>query len=193
VLDLSCAVKKGWSLAGAISLRVLSRQGVPVPGVLYEVLEDDEHSIIGVIQKLSNDSSAVVVHIPDEVETITVRASVQNWTKVRSFGRDKVQFDFLSEINMDNKPSDKLTYWSFGVGVVFAFTLLILSSVFPEPSNAQRQIWQGILSVALAAFANGILGLLEVNLKLPKLGLSIRAIGAIAIAIIVFFFAPAFA
>lgn len=94
---------------------------------------------------------------------------------------------------MDSKPSDKLTIWSFGVGIVFAFTLLILSSVFPEPSSAQRQIWQGILSVALAAFANGILGLLEVNLQLPKLGLSIRAIGAIGIAIIVFFFAPAFA
>ena len=166
---------------------------MPVPGALYEILEDDEKTVVGEIQRLPNDSSAVLIHIEEGESTITVRATVGNWTETRTFGASKVQFDFVSNVSLPSKVDNTLTYWSFGIGVLFALLLLILSSVFAEPSNAQRQIWQGILSVSLAAFANGILGLLEVNLNLPKLGLSIREIGAIGIAVIVFFFAHTFA
>jgi hypothetical protein len=87
----------------------------------------------------------------------------------------------------------KLMFWSFGVGVGFMLILLALSTTNPNPTVSQRQIWQAILSVILAAFANGILGLLEVNINIPRLGLSIRALGAIAVAVIVYFFVPAFA
>lgn len=86
-----------------------------------------------------------------------------------------------------------LSKWSFAVGIFFILVLLILSHLEQSPSPAQRQIWQVTLAIAAAAFANGIQGLLEVNYNFPKIGLTIRAIGAIAIVVIVYFFVPAFA
>lgn len=180
-------------MPGAISLRVLGRGGVPIPGAKYELLESDRETAFSAIQREADDSSAVVIHFPEDENSVSIRASKGSWNETRTFGNDKVQYDFRSDIVVASSFDQKLTVWSFIVGIGFAIILLILSTVVPEPSNAQRQIWQGILSVSLAAFANGILGLLEVNVDIPKLGLSIRAIGAIGIAIIVFFFVPAFA
>ena len=180
-------------MSGAISLRVLGSNGVPLGGACYDLLESDGSTVFATIQREADDTSAVVVHIPDGEATVTVRASKASWCETRTFGADKVQFDFRSDLRMATSFDQKMTAWSFVVGIVFALILLVLSSIEPEPSDAQRQIWQAILSVSLAGFANGILGLLEVNVDIPKIGLTIRAVGAIGIAVIVFFFVPAFA
>lgn len=181
-------------MGAAVTLRVLDCKGVPVSGVLYEILECEGGDCFGLMKREADDASAVLVHIPDGEETITIRASKDGWSETRTFDRSKVQFDYRSDLVVATEDSiQKLTVWSFAIGVGFMLLLLLLSSVYPAPSNSQRQIWQAILSVAGAAFANGILGLLEVNIHMPQAGLAIRAVGAIAVAVIIFFFVPAFA
>lgn len=178
---------------GALALRVLGRNEVPISGVKYEILDSGDGSCFAEIQRLSDDASSVVVQILDGEDTITVRASKGSWTETRTFSRDKVTFDFRSNLEEGNMTEKKLMIWSFAVGIAFMLILLALSTANPDPTASQRQIWQAILSVILAAFANGILGLLEVNVDMPRVGLSIRAAGAFAIAVVVYFFVPAFA
>jgi hypothetical protein len=184
-------------MSDAISLRVIAKNGIPLTGAKYELLDQDGSHCFATIQRTKNDDSAVLVHFPENEDTVTVRASRDHWSETCTFGKTKIQYDFASDITMpdgnDNNFTKRLTASSFAVGIGFLLLILSLSTIYPDPTPAQRQIWQAILSVGLAAFANGILGLLEVTLEIPKVGLTIRAIGAIGIAVIVYFFVPAFA
>jgi len=180
-------------MAGTISIRVLDRHGMPVPGVRYEALDCQDGDCFGTIQRAVDDASAAVIHIPDSEDRVTVRASVNDWNETRTFMASKVQYDFRTNFETARPGMNKLSVWSFAVGVFFLVLLLAISTFQGDPSAAQRQIWQGILSIGVAAFANGILGLLEVNLSIPRVGLTVRSVGAIALAIVVYFYAPAFA
>ena len=70
------------------------------------------------------------------------------------------------------------------VGVVFIFTLIIITFVDPEPSKYQAIVYQTVLALAAAGFAAAIPGLLDVSVNLP--GLTIRAAGAFAGFVIVY-------
>jgi hypothetical protein len=70
------------------------------------------------------------------------------------------------------------------VGVVFIFTLIIITFVDPEPSEYQAIVYQTVLALAAAGFAAAIPGLLDVSVNLP--GLTIRAAGAFASFVIVY-------
>ena len=75
---------------------------------------------------------------------------------------------------------------AFAFGVVFVVTLLLLAIVFPRPTPFQYTVFRTVLSVATAGAASMIPGFLEVNV--PS---GIRAGGALAVFVIVFFFNPA--
>jgi hypothetical protein len=75
------------------------------------------------------------------------------------------------------------------VGVVFIFTLIIITFVDPEPSEYQAIVYQTVLALAAAGFAAAIPGLLNVSVNLP--GLTIRAAGAFASFVIVYRVNPA--
>jgi hypothetical protein len=70
------------------------------------------------------------------------------------------------------------------VGVVFIFTLIIITFVDPQPSEYQAIVYQTVLALAAAGFAAAIPGLLDVSVNLP--GLTIRAAGAFASFVIVY-------
>ena len=70
------------------------------------------------------------------------------------------------------------------VGVVFIFTLIIITFVYPKPSEYQAIVYQTVLALAAAGFAAAIPGLLDVSVNLP--GLTIRAAGAFASFVIVY-------
>jgi hypothetical protein len=83
---------------GALTLRVLGLNEVPIAGVKYEILEFDGGDCFGVIQRLADDASAVIVQTPEAAETVTVRASKGPWAETRTFSRDKVTFDYRSNL-----------------------------------------------------------------------------------------------
>lgn len=179
-------------MTNALSVRILDKNGVAVPGGRFELLDDDGATCFGVVQREPTDIGPVVFGLPDGEHTVTVRASLDEWSETRTFLSTKNQFDFVIGKAMSNN-SNKITPWSFGFGVFFIMILLALSTIFPNPTASQRQIWQGIQSLSLSAFASGIIGLLEIRLNFPHAGLAIQATGAIAIAIISYFFVPALA
>jgi hypothetical protein len=74
------------------------------------------------------------------------------------------------------------------VGVVFIFTLIIITFVEPRPSEYQAIVYQTVLALAAAGFAAAIPGLLDVSVNLP--GLTIRAAGAFASFVIVYKIEP---
>jgi hypothetical protein len=71
-------------------------------------------------------------------------------------------------------------------GVVFVVTLLVLAIKFPRPTAFQYMVFRVILAIAVAGIAPFIPGLLQV-----EAGTSVKAGGAIAVFVIVYFFSPA--
>lgn len=74
----------------------------------------------------------------------------------------------------------------FIFGVLFIATLIILAIFFPEPSPFQHLVFRIVLALAAAGIAASLPGLLEV-----KVAASIKAGGAIAVFIVIYFFSPA--
>jgi hypothetical protein len=71
-------------------------------------------------------------------------------------------------------------------GVIFIVTLLVLSIKFPRPTPYQYTVFRVILAISVAGIAPFIPGLLEV-----KVSDFVRAGGAIAVFVIIYFFSPA--
>lgn len=82
------------------------------------------------------------------------------------------------------KSDEKLL--AFGFGVIFVIFLLIVALAVPNPSEYQFRIFNIVLALAAAGCASMVPGFLEVNV--PKY---VRAGGAMAVFVIVFFFKPA--
>ena len=79
---------------------------------------------------------------------------------------------------------------AFVFGVVFVITLLVIAVRFPNPTPFQYNIFRIILSLASAGVAAMIPGFLNVDIN-STTGLLIRAGGALAVFVIVYFFNPA--
>jgi len=78
--------------------------------------------------------------------------------------------------------------FTFGVGFVIA--LLVLAIKFPRPTPFQHNVFRVVLSLAAAGTAAMIPGFINIKVN-PSTGLLIRAGGALAVFVIVFFFKPA--
>ncbi len=79
---------------------------------------------------------------------------------------------------------------AFIFGVIFVVVLIVLAVKFPNPTSFQRTIFRITLSLAAAGVAAMIPGFINLDVN-PTTGLVIRAGGALAIFVIVFFFNPA--
>ena len=71
-------------------------------------------------------------------------------------------------------------------GLAFLVTLLVVAFVCPSPTDFQYTVFRILLALAAAAFAAVIPGILEVTF--PDY---LRAGGALAVFVIVFFYSPA--
>lgn len=74
----------------------------------------------------------------------------------------------------------------FVFGVAFVITLLALAVLFPEPSDFQYVVFRIVLALAAAGVAAFIPGFIEV-----KIETWLRAGGAMAVFVVVYFFSPA--
>ncbi|MEO1192922.1 MAG: hypothetical protein AAFY02_14270 [Pseudomonadota bacterium] len=174
----------------SLTFRLFDISNTPVSEAVFEIVDPDNGEVLGSASR--SDSGAYRLRFNTSEDTVLVRARYDDWSQEQQIAVDTPSFDFNIDrrINMIVNPLSK---WSFALGFLLLLVLLGLSTWEPNPTPAQRQVWQVILAVAAAAFANGIEGLLEVNFNAPKLGVAIRAIGAIGVAVIVYFFVPAFA
>ena len=75
-------------------------------------------------------------------------------------------------------------------GLIFIITLIVLSIIFPNPTDFQYIIFRIILALAAAGAAAMIPGFMHTEFN-PTTGVVIRASGAMAVFAIVFFFNPA--
>ena len=75
-------------------------------------------------------------------------------------------------------------------GVTFVAALIILAIKFPDPTPFQYNIFRIVLSLAASGVATTIPGFINIEVN-PTTGFLIRAGGAIAVFVIVFFFNPA--
>ena len=71
-------------------------------------------------------------------------------------------------------------------GIAFMITMIVLAVKYPNPTPYQYQTFRIILAVAVAGFAATIPGFLEV-----KISSWIKASGALAVFVLVFFYNPA--
>ncbi|MCI5209680.1 MAG: hypothetical protein D3910_13005 [Candidatus Electrothrix sp. ATG2] len=79
---------------------------------------------------------------------------------------------------------------AFIFGVSFVITLLVVAIKFPNPTSFQYNVFRIILSLAAAGVAAMIPGFINLELN-SGTELLIRAGGAIAVFVIIFFFNPA--
>lgn len=89
----------------------------------------------------------------------------------------------------DNDPAVQSTWEKvaiFAFGVVFVTAILVLAVFFPAPTAFQYLVFRVVLALAAAGVAALIPGLLKVSV-----GSSVRAGGALAAFVIVYFFSPA--
>lgn len=77
-------------------------------------------------------------------------------------------------------------YLAYGFGLVFIVVILVLAIVFPTPTQFQYTVFRIILALAAAGIAAFIPGFLQVDFKNV-----VRASGAIAVFVVVYFFSPA--
>jgi hypothetical protein len=79
---------------------------------------------------------------------------------------------------------------SFVFGVLFLSTILALLVFIPNPTKDQMRVFMVVLALAAGGFGTVFSGMLNVKLTLGK-KLAIGATGALAVFVIVYFFAPA--
>ena len=79
---------------------------------------------------------------------------------------------------------------AFIFGVIFIIAMLALALKFPKPTSFQYSVFRTTFSLAAAGVAAMIPGFINLEVN-PSLGLLIRAGGALAVFVIVFFFNPA--
>jgi protein O-GlcNAc transferase len=77
----------------------------------------------------------------------------------------------------------------FAFGVMFVAALLVLAIAFPQPTSFQYDVFRIVLAIACAGVAAVIPGFLAVSMDAK--GLVIRAGGALAVFVLVYFFSPA--
>lgn len=89
-------------------------------------------------------------------------------------------------VNREISPWDKIAGYVFGG--IFLSVMLVLNVMFPHPSPTQQETFKIILALSAAGLGGILGGFLKVNGKVAKL--SIRAGGALALFLVVFFISP---
>ncbi|MGY6278133.1 hypothetical protein [Methylomonas sp. MgM2] len=79
---------------------------------------------------------------------------------------------------------------SFVFGVTFVSILLVLAVYIPRPTQTQFEIFRIVIAIAVAGIAAVVPGFLQLDLTRNK-ELAVRAGGALAVFVIVYFYSPA--
>lgn len=111
--------------------------------------------------------------------TVSARPSMVSSTEPLSMRQDST----LAGGDMTKQQERILAY---GFGVFFVATVLIIALFIPNPSPFRYEVFKIVLAIACAGVAAFIPGFLNV-----EVGRWVRAGGAIAVFIIIFFFSPA--
>jgi hypothetical protein len=83
---------------------------------------------------------------------------------------------------------------AFAFGIIFIVTILLLVIIFPTPTAAQYETFRIVIALAAGGLAAVIPGLLNVNLTVGLTAnqkLAVKAGGAMAVFVIVYFYSPA--
>lgn len=96
-------------------------------------------------------------------------------------------FNYKGANDMEKTPKWQLIA-GLAIGVIFAIAILIISVFIPNPSQTQFFIFRGSFSIAMAAIAAIIPGLLNIESRFN--GFSIRATGAIAVLVLFWLINP---
>ena len=106
---------------------------------------------------------------------------------------DTVDVDDDTQKKEEVIPSSTISKWEkitgFIFGVTFVTALLILIVFIPDPTPAQWAIFKTILALAAAGVGGILAGTIQVEGALQKW--TVRAGGAFALFVLVFFFSPA--
>ena len=86
------------------------------------------------------------------------------------------------------KRTEKTVIFIFGF--IFISALLIIAVILPTPTHFQKWIFQIILALASAGIAASIPGVIDIKISDKIPGAVIRASGAIAVFVIIYFFNP---
>lgn len=142
------------------------------------------------VVRLPNDPdqvNALMRALTDAVSRERSARDAVRWTQDRLDGRalsiSPVLRILLRELPV-NKSTERLLATIFGV--VFVAAILALAVVIPTPSPFQYTVFRIVLAVAAAGFVSMTPGFLEVTVSNW-----LRAGGALAVFVIVFFYAPA--
>lgn len=106
--------------------------------------------------------------------------------------------DYLGK-KVNNKPLNEETshpgskldkYLIYGFSIAFIIVILTIAIAFPSPTPFQYTVFRIVLALFSAGVAAMIPGVIDVNLTITKRNY-IRAGGAIAIFVIIYFYSPA--
>lgn len=78
----------------------------------------------------------------------------------------------------------------FGIGVALLLLVIGIAFKISDPTTFQFRIFAGVFAISMAAFGLGLSGMLKADINFEK-RLAISATGALAIFVLVYFFAPA--
>jgi hypothetical protein len=101
----------------------------------------------------------------------------------------KVDTINIGGFHMPNMTQQQQTLLAFVFGVIFIAALLVVIIAIPNPTPAQETVFRIIMALAAAGVGAMIPGVLDLNLNFWS-QLALRAGGALAIFVIVFFYNP---
>jgi len=162
------------------SVRAVGNRGKTIQGANFTTFFD------GIPGPEASDSSGVMfLNIPKNV-VVKVIASFNELSNeiIVPYGTRvaKLKLPVNQEINMD-KRTEKLLSYAFGF--IFVTAILALTVMIKDPSEFQIQVFRIVLALAGAGVAATFTGFLDVTVKTW-----IKAGGALAVFIVIFFFLP---
>lgn len=145
------------------------------------------------IAKLSDDKNLLLSIEPSSKSFSNMQRIVASHLKANEWKSIKSKFEDngLPTYGFNNRRLPVMnpvmqTWLSFIFGVTFVIVLLVIAFVEPEPSSFQYNIFRVVLSLAAAGVVAVLPGFIEV-----KFGKWLRATGALAVFVVVYFYNPA--
>ena len=145
------------------------------------------------VAKFSDDQNLLRTIEPTSRAFANMQRLVASHLKSSEWKNIKKKFEenALPTYGFDNRRlpimnSTMQTLLSFFFGVIFIIVLIAIAFIEPEPSSFQYNIFRVVLSLAAAGVVAVLPGFIEV-----KLGKWLRATGALAVFVVVYFYNPA--
>jgi hypothetical protein len=168
----------------ALNVFVVDRNGIPILGAIVTATVKGTPVAQGTTTGSS--SAPIRLQLSSEITSLDLKAVARGIEKGATVDANvgNYRFDF-PEISMPQDNNwEKVVAVVFGI--VFIATMLIIAIKFPNPTQYQYTTFRIVLALACAGVASVIPGVLNLNL-----GAWIRAGGALAVFVIVYFYSPA--